>query len=80
MLTCRDVIDLLMEYLEESLLPESVAEFERHLQDCAPCLAYLRTYRRTRTLVGQAARVEMPPELRSRLRTLLLGRLGSSPS
>jgi anti-sigma factor (TIGR02949 family) len=80
MLTCRDVIDLLAEYLEESLRPESVAEFEQHLQDCPPCLAYLRTYRRTRTLAAEASQVEMPPELKARLRALLFGRLGSGPS
>jgi anti-sigma factor RsiW len=75
MLTCRDVIHLLLEYLEEALSPEVVTELERHLADCPPCLAYLRTYRRTGELAGEAARIEMPPELMVRLRGLLRGHL-----
>jgi len=76
-LTCRDVIGLLLDYLEEALDPDTVAAFERHLQDCAPCRAYLKTYDRSRRLVGEVNRVEMPDELKDRLRELLLGRLDS---
>jgi anti-sigma factor RsiW len=78
-LTCRDVIGLLLDYLEEALDPDTVAAFERHLQDCAPCRAYLKTYDRSRRLVGEVSRVEMPDELKDRLRELLLGRLDSRP-
>jgi anti-sigma factor RsiW len=74
-LTCQDVIGLLLDYLEGVLSPDVVAQFGRHLEDCAACVAYLRTYQRTRQLTGEAAYVEMPAELRARLRSLLLGRL-----
>lgn len=73
--TCRDVIELLLDYLEEALDPGTVAQLERHFQDCAPCLAYLRTYERSRRLVGDVTRDELPGELKMRLRALLLGRL-----
>ncbi len=79
-LTCRDVIGLLLDYLEAALDDDTVALFERHLADCAPCRAYLRTYDRSRQLAGEVSRVEMPAEMRDRLRDLLLGRLGSRPS
>jgi anti-sigma factor RsiW len=79
-LTCRDLIGLLLGYLEATLDEDTVALFERHLADCAPCRAYLRTYDRSRQLVGEVSRVEMPVEMRDRLRDLLLGRLGSRPS
>ena len=79
-LTCRDVIGLLLDYLEEALDPDAVAAFERHLQDCAPCRAYLKTYDRSRRLVGEVSRVEMPEELKDRLRELLLGRLAPGRS
>ena len=79
-LTCRDVIGLLLDYLEGALDPDTVAAFERHLQDCAPCRAYLKTYDRSRRLVGEVSRVEMPEELKDRLRELLLGRLRSGRS
>ena len=79
-LTCRDVIGLLLDYLEGALDSDAVAAFERHLQDCAPCRAYLKTYDRSRRLVGEVSRVEMPEELKDRLRELLLGRLGPGRS
>jgi anti-sigma factor RsiW len=79
-LTCRDVIALLLDYLEATLDDDTVAQFERHLADCAPCRAYLRTYDRSRKLASEVNRVEMPAELRDRLRELLLSRLGSRPS
>jgi hypothetical protein len=79
-LTCRDVIGLLLDYLEATLDDDTVALFERHLTDCAPCRAYLRTYDRSRRLVGDVTRVEMPREMRDRLRDLLLGRLDTLPS
>jgi anti-sigma factor RsiW len=74
-MTCHDLIGLLLDYLEGALDPDTVAAFERHLQDCAPCRAYLRTYDRSRRLVGDVSQVEMPEELKDRLRDLLLGRL-----
>ncbi|HSE94943.1 MAG TPA: zf-HC2 domain-containing protein [Methylomirabilota bacterium] len=73
--TCRDVVGLLLDYLEGTLGPGLVADLERHLQDCPPCQAYLRTYERTRRLTGEVTRVEMPAELKDRLRTWLLDRL-----
>ena len=51
---------------------------ERHLRDCRPCLAYLETYRKTRSLAATAERVEMPPEMKTRLRQFLRDRLGRS--
>jgi anti-sigma factor RsiW len=79
-LTCRDLIGLLLDYLESTLDEDTIALFERHLADCAPCRAYLRTYDRSRRMVGEVGRVEMPVEMRDRLRDLLLGRLDSRPS
>ena len=49
-LTCQDVIGLLIEYLEVTLSAEVLAAFERHLQDCPPCVAFLNTYRKTQDL------------------------------
>jgi predicted anti-sigma-YlaC factor YlaD len=74
-MTCKDAIDVLGDFLEEILSSDAVSELEIHLRECEPCRAYLNTYRRTRELVGQAGRIEMPPELKERLRQFLLSRL-----
>ena len=75
-MTCHDVIDVLADYLDQVLPPEIAADLERHLVGCEPCRAYLATYRKTRALGAQAARVEIPDEMRTRLRQFLLERAG----
>jgi anti-sigma factor RsiW len=66
---------LLSDYLEMALGPEAIADLERHLGACAPCVAYLNTFRATRRVVAEAARVEMPDEMKARLRSFLIDRL-----
>ncbi|MGH7334173.1 MAG: anti-sigma factor family protein [Candidatus Rokuibacteriota bacterium] len=77
-MTCKDVIAVLAEYLEAELGVTLVSDLEQHLSGCAPCSAYLNTYRKTRELGAQAGRVEMPDEMRVRLRRLLLEQLQRS--
>ncbi len=76
-MTCKDVIGLLADYLEATLTEAQVAELEDHLRACDPCVAYLRTYRRTKELAARAERVEMPAEMMDRLRHFLVRRLSS---
>jgi len=77
MLTCKEFIeDFLADYLDGSLGPETVAELEAHLAACRPCVAYLNTYQKTRDVVGQSGRVEMPAEMRDILRRFVIKHLG----
>lgn len=78
-MTCQEAIGLLGEYLEAALGEDLLGRLEDHLRDCAPCVAYLNTYQRTRTMAAEASRVEMPPEMRQRLREFLLAHLGRRP-
>ena len=70
-MTCREAIDVLDDYLESSLTPEVLEKLEAHLRPCAPCRAYLATYERTAQLAAKVNRVEMPPEVKRRLRDFL---------
>ena len=74
-MTCEELIAVILEYLEGAMTSEDAAEFEGHLESCAPCRAYLATYRRTKTMAADAGRVEMPDEMKERLRELLVRRL-----
>ena len=76
-MTCREVIDVLDDYVDGTMPPDVAAELERHLADCAPCRAYLATYRKTRELTAAAGRAEMPEEMQERLRRFLIARLRS---
>jgi anti-sigma factor (TIGR02949 family) len=77
-MTCKEAIERLAEYLDGELTAATLAEFEAHLSRCAPCGAYLATYRRTNELVAKAHQVDVPERLRAKLRALLEVRLGRS--
>lgn len=47
LLTCKQLIDFLDDYVDEALSQDERAEFDRHLALCAPCVAYLESYRET---------------------------------
>ena len=79
-MTCRDAIDIIADFLDQTLASDAIEALEDHLRDCEPCRAYLNTYRKTRGLVTEVGRVEMPAELKARLRRFLLEQLGSTPS
>ena len=74
-MTCKDAIAVLADYLESALSRELVEKLEEHLRDCAPCRAYLATYRKTKSLAADAGRVEMPEEMKTRLREFVLAQL-----
>jgi len=62
-MTCREIVEFLMRYLDGELPPEQAAVFAAHLGDCPQCEAYLETYRQTVQLsrLACAARDEEAP-------------------
>ena len=75
-MNCREAIDVLADYLDAVLTPDVLARLEDHLRVCAPCRAYLTTYKRAAELAARVNRVEMPEEVRHRLNDFL-GRFDS---
>jgi len=79
-MNCHEAIDVLADYLDAALTPDVLAQLEAHLRVCAPCRAYLATYKRAAELAAKVNRVEMPPEVRQRLSEFLRGwKLSSEP-
>ncbi len=75
MLTCREAIARMSAFLDCELGPVDVVRIAVHLSTCAPCRAYLRTLRATIRIAGRAADVEMPEEMKRRLRVFLSDRM-----
>ena len=46
-MTCRELNDLLGDYLDRELAPADRGRLEAHLVDCATCAAYVRSYLET---------------------------------
>ena len=74
-MNCKEAIALMSDYLEMLCGEDLLHDLEQHLQDCPPCRAYLATLRATRDLTHAAGQVEMPDEMKARLRQFLLARI-----
>jgi anti-sigma factor RsiW len=52
-LTCRELVDLVTEYLEDALPPADAVRFDAHLAHCPPCRHHLAEIRLTIALLGR---------------------------
>ena len=68
---CSEVVSLLVEYLEGQLPPQTHAKLERHLSRCAACVAHVRSYQSTVSLLHSIREQDLPDELRLSLRAFL---------
>jgi anti-sigma factor RsiW len=66
-LTCREVIDLLTDYVEDALPAEERRRVEAHLATCDGCTAYLEQVRETIRLTGMLTEEQVPDEDKHRL-------------
>jgi anti-sigma factor RsiW len=53
-LTCRECVEFLMDYLDETLAADVRATFERHLTACPNCVRYLESYKTTTSVCKKA--------------------------
>lgn len=66
-LTCRELVELVTEYLEGTLPAEHRARFESHLTKCDGCTAYLQQFRHTIRITGKLSEETLEPEARDKL-------------
>jgi anti-sigma factor RsiW len=52
-LTCRELVELVTDYLEDALSPRDAARFERHLSNCPGCGVHLDQMRQTLAAFGR---------------------------
>ena len=69
-LSCRELVELVTEYLEGALPEGERARFEAHLANCAGCETYLEQVRATIALVGATGGQEERPGLEALLAEL----------
>ncbi|HET7146322.1 MAG TPA: zf-HC2 domain-containing protein [Gaiellaceae bacterium] len=61
-LVCRELVELVTDYLEGSLSRRDRARFEAHLADCPHCTEYLAQFRETLRLTGTLRESDISPE------------------
>ena len=63
-LVCRQVVELVNDYLEDALTRRDRRRFERHLRGCPNCTAYLEQLRLTVAATGRLAPEDLDPVVR----------------
>ena len=70
-LECREIAELLGDYFEGILPRQTLELIEWHVEGCAPCVAFLNTYRGTIDAARKLREIQIPPELKQRLLAVL---------
>ncbi len=70
-MTCRELAELLMDFIAGELAPEQADGLQKHLGDCPPCVAFVETYRATVVLARQLPSRPLPAHLETRLRDIV---------
>ncbi|HEU4400563.1 MAG TPA: zf-HC2 domain-containing protein [Candidatus Polarisedimenticolia bacterium] len=71
MKSCKEIVDLLSDYLEGDLPPGELEAFEAHMALCDPCVDFLESLKRTRSLVRGLREEDVPSEVHDQLRSFL---------
>lgn len=66
-LACRELVELVTEYLEDSLSPPDRRRFELHLRGCRVCTLYLDQMRMTIRTAGRLSEEDVPAPVMSSL-------------
>ena len=67
-LTCKEVVEIVSDYLEGALSAKDRARFDRHLSGCDGCTNYVEQMRETIRLTGMLTEEQVPVAQRERLR------------
>jgi predicted anti-sigma-YlaC factor YlaD len=66
-LTCRELVEIVSDYLEDRLSPIDRQRFEEHLTVCEGCANYVEQMRDTIRLAGRLTENSIPVPARERL-------------
>ena len=72
-LTCRELVELVSDYLEEALPAAERARFEAHIAGCEHCATYVLQMRETLALLGALPAEAISPQAEADLRLAFRG-------
>ncbi len=70
---CRELVELVTDYLEDRLAPQDRAWFEAHLAACEACRVYLEQFRQTIRTLGRLPEESLSAESKQTLLTAFRG-------
>ena len=66
-LTCKEMVELMNDYLESRLPPAELSDFERHLVYCDGCADYLQQLRQIKAAAERLREEDIPEKTRDAL-------------
>lgn len=66
-ITCREVVEIVGDYLAARMEPADQVRFEQHLHACTWCMTYLDQLRATIDLTGQLSEDAIDPSVKDGL-------------
>jgi len=66
-LSCKELVDIVTDYIEGHLTPADSATFRTHIADCPGCSTYLDQMRLTMRALGRVPSPPIPQEMKTRL-------------
>lgn len=67
-LTCKEMVELVTDYLEGALPPAIRTRFDQHLSGCDPCIVYIEQMRQTIATLGKLPEESIPASALDTLR------------
>jgi anti-sigma factor RsiW len=64
---CRELVEVISDYLEDALPETDRLRFEAHLAGCDACREYVAQFEQTIALSGRIEADQLPPALREEL-------------
>jgi anti-sigma factor RsiW len=69
-LVCREIVEMITDYLEDALSRSERRRFEAHLAGCEHCTEYLEQMRATIRLTGRLQTEDLTPAMREEFAAL----------
>jgi len=73
--TCKQITDLLVDYLTDNLHPRVKREFARHLSICPDCVSFVNTYGKTVQSTASLRSEAIPAKVRDNVLSFLRKKL-----
>ena len=66
-LTCKEIVELVTDYLEQTLVSEMRVRFEEHVAECPGCQTYIEQVQQTISMLHRLAEEPTLPESKEEL-------------
>jgi anti-sigma factor RsiW len=60
-MSCKELVELVTDYLEGRLPAHDLERLEAHLTICDPCVVYIEQIRESMAVVGKLSEDDLPP-------------------